>query len=91
MGRPAKSGGETFYPPRAMRIDRAAAYLDMSESSFLRLVAEKELPPGVEIRGMVSWDRYELDAAFENWKARRREKKRNTFNEALGISDPVDG
>ena len=41
------------YPPRAMRGDRAAAYLDMSLASFLRLVEEKALPAGVHIKGMV--------------------------------------
>lgn len=87
MGRPAKSRVDTVYPPRGMRCDRAAAYLDMSETSFLTLVKERELPQGTAIRGMVLWDRYELDAAFENWKA-KRVKKRNTVNEALGIPDP---
>lgn len=87
MGRPAKSRVDTVYPPRGMRCDRAAAYLDVSETSFLTLVKEGELPPGTAIRGMVLWDRIELDAAFENWKA-KRVKKRNTVNEALGIPDP---
>src|SRR6266849_1948970 len=54
------------YPPRAMRADRAAAYLSMSQSTFLRLVEEKLLPEPVKIKGMVSWDRLELDAAYEN-------------------------
>jgi predicted DNA-binding transcriptional regulator AlpA len=86
MSRPAKSHFDTVYPPRGMRLDRAAAYLDISESSFLRLVTEKELPPGIQIRGMTVWDRHELDAAFENWKA-KRQGKRNTVAEALGIED----
>ena len=33
------------YPPRAMRAERAAAYLDMSTRTFLRLVDEGLLPP----------------------------------------------
>jgi predicted DNA-binding transcriptional regulator AlpA len=69
-----------------MRCDRAAAYLDMSEASFLRLVADSDLPPGIQIKGMTVWDRHELDAAFENWKSRRTAKS-NTFNKVLGIED----
>jgi predicted DNA-binding transcriptional regulator AlpA len=76
---------DTAYPPRGMRADRAAAYLDMSPSSFLRLVEEKKLPAGVPIKGMVVWDRYELDSAFENFKDRKR-KRRNSADEALGIN-----
>ena len=87
MGRPAKSRDVTFYPPRGMRCDKAAAYLDMSEASFLRLVESGDLPAGVPIRGMTVWDRYELDAAFENFKDRRQRKRRNTMNEILGIED----
>jgi predicted DNA-binding transcriptional regulator AlpA len=87
MSRPAKSRLETVYPPRGMRADRAAAYLDMSESTFLTLVAEGELPPGIAVRGMTVWDRYELDGAFENWKSRRRTRERNTVAEALGLDE----
>jgi predicted DNA-binding transcriptional regulator AlpA len=69
-----------------MRCDRAAAYLDMSEASFLRLVADGDFPKGIAIRGMTMWDRHELDAVFENFKAKRM-AKRNTAAEALGIDD----
>jgi predicted DNA-binding transcriptional regulator AlpA len=70
------------YPPRAMRADRAAAYLDMSSSSFLKLVDEGVLPAGVRIKGMVVWDRYELDAAFENIKSC---DSGNSMHKLLGI------
>ena len=70
------------YPPRAMRADRAAAYLDMSSSSFLKLVDEGVLPAGVHIKGMVVWDRYELDAAFENIKSC---DSGNSMHKLLGI------
>jgi hypothetical protein len=69
-----------------MRADRAAAYLDMSETSFHTLVADGYLPPGVRIRGMTVWDRHDLDAAFENFKARRTIKK-NSVAAALGVED----
>jgi predicted DNA-binding transcriptional regulator AlpA len=56
------------YPPRAMRAERAAAYLGMSTSALFRLVADNVLPEPVKIRGMVLWDRLDLDAAFDNLK-----------------------
>jgi predicted DNA-binding transcriptional regulator AlpA len=56
------------YPPRAFRAERAAAYLGMSTTMFLRLVDDGDLPPPVRKRGMVSWDRLDLDAAYESWK-----------------------
>jgi len=87
MGRPRVTRLDTAYPPRLMRAERAAAYLDMSESSFLRLVELGEVPPGTPVKGMVSWDRHELDAAVENWKARRQEKPKNTVAAALGITE----
>lgn len=59
---------ELGYPPRAMRVDRAAAYLDMAPATFLRLVAAGELPPGLKKNGVMSWDRLDLDAAYDNWK-----------------------
>lgn len=87
MGRPRKSKGETLYPPLGMRCDRAASYLDMSEANFLRLVASGDLPPGIRIKGITLWDRHELEASFENWKSNNRDRKRNTFNDAIGIDD----
>lgn len=90
MGRPAKTVCDNAaYPPRAMRSDRAAAYLGMSQASFLRLVADNVFPQGVPIRGMIVWDRYDLDAAFENLKQQgeAKAKPRNSINEILGIED----
>ncbi|MEY9238745.1 putative DNA-binding transcriptional regulator AlpA [Bradyrhizobium japonicum] len=85
MGRPRKER-LINYAPRGMRAPTAARYLDMSESSFLRLVSEGRFPSGIKIDGMVVWDRYDLDIAFENIKTR----KRNTFAVALGL-EPDDG
>ena len=55
-----------------MRLERAAAYLDISRNTFLKLVDEGLLPAATKVHGVVSWDRLELDAAFEDWKAARR-------------------
>ena len=78
------------YPPRALRAERAAAYLSMSTSRFLRMVADHELPEPVRMHGMVMWDRLELDEAFERWKEKQRKARKNTFAAALGIEDDED-
>jgi hypothetical protein len=72
------------YPPRGMRADRAAAYLDMSTSSFLRLVEVSKMPKAVPVGGMTIWDRLELDAAFENLK-NPEPTSENTMHKLLGI------
>lgn len=76
------------YPPRAMRAERAAAYLDMSKSKFLELVDEGVMPPPVKYKGLVSWDRLDLDAAYEDWKRGTE----NTVHALLrGIKDNQNG
>lgn len=77
-----KLADDLGYPPRGMRLERAAAYLDMSTNSFLRLVEDELLPPGVTIKGMVVWDRLALDAAFENFKSGEAQ---NSMHKLLGI------
>jgi predicted DNA-binding transcriptional regulator AlpA len=72
------------YPPRAMRADRAAAYLSMSQSAFLRLVEEKLMPEPVKIKGMTTWDRLELDAAYDNFKNDDSDSG-NTMHKILGM------
>jgi len=69
------------YPPRALRADRAAAYLSISEATFFRLVDDGDLPAGIRKRGVMLWDRLELDAAFENWKEQPHE---NSVRKLLG-------
>ena len=54
------------YPPRLLRADRAAAYLDMGKSKFLELVSQGRLPRPVRIDGITSWDRLELDGTVED-------------------------
>jgi predicted DNA-binding transcriptional regulator AlpA len=69
------------YPPRAMRADRAAAYLSMSRSAFLQLVNEGKLPQPIRIGGMVLWDRLTLDVAFEELAA--VEDRPNSFDAVI--------
>ena len=73
------------YPPRAFRADRAAAYLAMGKSKFLELVDEGRLPRPVRIDGIVSWDRLELDEAYERMKREETEHSHNTVDMVLGI------
>jgi predicted DNA-binding transcriptional regulator AlpA len=54
------------YPPRLLRADRAAAYLGMGTSTFLRMVSEGVLPKPKHIKGVVAWDRLALDACVDS-------------------------
>jgi hypothetical protein len=78
---------ELAYPPRAMKADRAAAYLDMSRSKFLELVEADRLPKPKVVDGIRIWDRLALDAAFNDFPDRGDDDsvrgRRNTFDEVL--------
>jgi len=51
-----------------MRAKRAAAYLDMGVSKFFQLVKDGRMPRPVRVDGVVTWDRLELDAAYDALK-----------------------
>jgi hypothetical protein len=76
------------YPPRAMKAERAAAYLDMSRSKFLELVESQRLPKPKIVDGCRLWDRLALDAAFADFPERGEDdnslSRRNTFDDILG-------
>jgi predicted DNA-binding transcriptional regulator AlpA len=74
------------YPPRAFRAARAAAYLAMGKSKFLELVDEGRLPQPVRIDGITTWDRLELDAAYERMKQEETETRHNPIEEHYGIA-----
>jgi predicted DNA-binding transcriptional regulator AlpA len=63
-----KLADQLSYPPRAMRLETAAAYLSISPSSFLRMVEVGDLPPATKKGGIALWDRLDLDASFQDWK-----------------------
>ena len=67
-----------------MRAPRAAAYLDMGKSKFLQLVSEGRLPQPVRIDGITAWDRFDLDAAFEQFKT-QEDDRRNPIEQHYGI------
>jgi hypothetical protein len=74
------------YPPRAMKADRAAAYLDMSRSKFLELVEADRLPKPKIIDGIRVCDRLALDSAFNDFPERGGDDnlgRRNTFDDVL--------
>jgi predicted DNA-binding transcriptional regulator AlpA len=88
MSRAVKLQDSMAYPPRAMKADRAAAYLDMSRSKFLELVDAQRLPKPKIIDGMRVWDRMALDSAFNDFPDRSDADnvggRRNSFDEVLG-------
>lgn len=73
------------YPPRTFRAERAAAYLSMGTSTFLKLVEEGIMPKGIKVHGMTMWDRLELDAALENLKEQEGTRRRNPIEEHYGV------
>jgi excisionase family DNA binding protein len=74
------------YPPRAMRAERAAAYLDISKSMFLQWVAEGKMPKGTRIGGLRIWDREDIDAAYEALKESEG-NQHNPIEAHYGIGD----
>lgn len=50
---------------RAMRAERAAAYFDVSESTFLSWVKQGIMPAPTRINGCVLWCIRQLDTAFD--------------------------
>ena len=74
------------YAPRMLRADRAAAYCGMSESSFLALVKEGLLPKPTKLKGIVLWDRTKLDSALDALQQEPPAPRRNTMDEAMGIT-----
>jgi hypothetical protein len=61
------------WPPRAMRAEQGAVYLSISRSLFLQLVEEEVLPKPTKVPGhdVSTWDRLDLDVAYEDWKTSR--------------------
>lgn len=58
--------------PELMRQRTAAAYLDLSESAFIREVYRGTLPNPVVLIGRQSWSRQELDASIARLLMRKR-------------------
>lgn len=57
--------GQTAYPPLLMRRDTAAAFLDLSATTFDRWIADGYLKPGTRVGGVRVWHRADLEAAAD--------------------------
>ena len=71
------------YPPRMMRRERAAAYLDISTGQLDKFVAEGILPKPTRIKNVLAWDRADLDAAIDDIKALGAQADVNTVDALL--------
>jgi excisionase family DNA binding protein len=71
------------YAPRAMRADRAAAYLSVSRSTFLQWVKDGIMPQPARIGDVVLWDRLALDIAFEQLTEVGDDEGRNSFDKIV--------
>jgi predicted DNA-binding transcriptional regulator AlpA len=71
------------YPPRAMRVEQAADYLSMSRSMFLKLVGEGKMPKPIKIGAMTTWDRHDIDDAFEDLKRGDGSPSENSVHKRL--------
>jgi predicted DNA-binding transcriptional regulator AlpA len=66
-----------------MRAEQAAAYLSMSRSAFLRLVEDRIMPQPIKIGGITTWDRLDLDSAYDELKHGTGEPTENTVHQRL--------
>jgi predicted DNA-binding transcriptional regulator AlpA len=53
------------YAPRGLRRDSAAAWIGVSATKFDEMVKSGVMPKPKRVDGIVVWDRYQLDEAFE--------------------------
>ena len=68
------------YPPRAFRVERAAAYIGVGTSTYLEMVADGTMPKAIRVHGVVMWDRHEIDAAIDNLK-----ESENSFDRSMRL------
>lgn len=57
---------QTSFSPRLLRRERAAIYLDISASTFDKLVKDGLLPAPKRLHSMKLWDRQDLDHAADH-------------------------
>ena len=76
-----KLQNQLAYPPRLMRLSRVAAYVDVSPSTFLRMVADGVMPQPIISGGIRAWDRNDIDAAIEDMK----EGPTNSYDKIMGV------
>ncbi|AFL52165.1 putative DNA-binding transcriptional regulator AlpA [Sinorhizobium fredii] len=54
------------WPPRGLSREESARYVGVSPAKFDTLVADKRMPKPKRIDGRTVWDRYQLDACFDD-------------------------
>lgn len=86
MSRPRRFQDSVGYPPRYMRAERAAAYLDISRSKFLELVGARRLPKPKAVDGIRVWDRLALETAMDDFTdpGDSDNNRPNSFDAVLG-------
>lgn len=52
--------------PRGLNREQSAAYIGVSPAKFDQLVADKRMPRPKRVDGRTIWDRFQLDAAFDD-------------------------
>lgn len=52
--------------PRGLNREQSAAYIGVGTTKFDEMVADGRMPKAVEIDGRRVWDRFRLDAAFDD-------------------------
>lgn len=83
-GRALQLVGECPFPPRRMRIDAAAYYVGVSESTFRSRVEAGTYPPGIKEEGAVFYLRDDLDKMVDRQfgihsDASQKEVTKNAF------------
>lgn len=53
------------YPPRGMSREQAARYVGVSPDTFDRMIRENKMPLPKRDGGRTIWDRFQLDACFD--------------------------
>jgi predicted DNA-binding transcriptional regulator AlpA len=80
-GLPPKLADQFGYPPRLMRLSRVASYVDVSPSTFLRMVEEGMMPKPITHKGIRWWDRNDIEACCDDLK----EGPINTYDKVMGL------
>ena len=52
--------------PRGLRVEQAAYYVGMKLSKFSEMVKDGRMPAPKQVDSCVVWDRFGLDAAFDD-------------------------
>jgi predicted DNA-binding transcriptional regulator AlpA len=72
---------QTSWVPRGLRAPQAAQYIGVSQSKFYELVKDGRIPAPSPIDGVVVWDRFELDEAFDALKSAASEQRDSTWDD----------